>query len=59
MLPPPAAPLLSKLDADAVQAAIDAAAKADPDVAGGNITISINAAGNGYELKAGDTVIER
>ncbi len=47
----------TKLDADAVQAAIDAAAKADPDVAGGNITISINAAGNGYELKAGDTVI--
>ena len=47
----------TKLDADAVQAAIDAAAKADPDVAGGNITISVNAAGNGYELKAGDTVI--
>ncbi len=47
----------TNLDADAVQAAIDAAAKADPDVAGGNITISINAAGNGYELKAGDTVI--
>ena len=45
------------LNADAVQAAIDAAAEADPDVAGGNITISINAAGNGYELKAGDTVI--
>ena len=47
----------TKLDADAVQAAIDTAAKADPDVAGGNITISVNAAGNGYELKAGDTVI--
>ncbi len=47
----------TQLDADAVQAAIDAAAKADPDVAGGNITISVNAAGNGYELKAGDTVI--
>ncbi len=47
----------SGLDADAIQAALDAAAAADPTVTGGNITIELNQAGDGYELKAGNVVL--
>ena len=47
----------SGLNADAIQAALDAAAAADPTVTGGNITIELNQAGDGYELKAGNVVL--
>jgi flagellin len=47
----------SGLDADAIQAALDAAAAADPTVTGGNITIEPNQAGDGYELKAGNVLL--
>ncbi len=47
----------SGLDADAIQAALDAAAAADPTVTGGNITIELNQAGDGYELKAGNVLL--
>ena len=47
----------SGLNADATQAALDAAAAADPTVTGGNITIELNQAGDGYELKAGNVVL--
>ena len=40
----------SGLDADAIQAALDAAAAADPTVTGGNITIELNQAGDGYKM---------
>ena len=42
----------SGLNADAIQAALDAAAAADPTVTGGNITIELNQAGDGYERPA-------
>jgi flagellin len=47
----------SGLNADAIQAALDAAAAADPTVTGGNITIELNQAGDGYELKAGNVLL--